>query len=269
MINDFALIVITCDSYYGVAKYFFPILKMYWPNFDEKTYIINETNKDSYNYPLAQIINAGPDPIWTNRLEYALEHISEKYILLTMDDYYFGKHINNETFGEIIDFMIKNQIYYYCLKNKTIAKHRYFPQKHIGFIDDNKKYGISLQAAIWDKNKLLEIIRGLSCSAWEVEDLLNQRIKKKFGGPIEGCATDTRNVLNIQNAVIKGKWVPSALKFYKKQGLIIDTGNRGLLSKKEILRQKIFTIFSRKMPNALSYFLKKILKKIGFKFVTK
>lgn len=266
MIKDFAVLMTTCDAYYDVAYNYFPILKLFWSNFDEKAYILNEEGTENYNYDDAIVINAGNNTSWSGRLEYGLSKIEEKYLLFTMDDYYFGKNVNVEDIKEIVTFMEDNNVYYYCLRNNG-QTNKLYPNRNAGYIDADRRYGMSLQAAIWRTEYLKEMVAGSDCSAWQIENLMNKKLgtKNEF---MPNAAVDLRNLLNIQNAVIKGKWVPKVISFYRSRGYIIELGRREILSLKE--RTWIFMVgrANRFLSQDALKRLKRIMKKIGFKFVT-
>ncbi|WP_320122125.1 hypothetical protein [uncultured Sphaerochaeta sp.] len=266
MIKDFAVLMTTCDSYYDVAMNFFPILKLYWSNFSEKVYILSEIGEYDYHHEDAIVINAGNNKSWSSRLEYAISRIDENYILFMMDDYYLGNNVSSENIKDIITFMKDNNIYYYCLRNMA-KTNKLYPNGKAGYIDADRKYGMSLQAAIWRTDYLRKIVSGNNCSAWQIENLMNRNIseKKEF---LENAAVDVRNLLNIQNAVIKGKWVPKVIRFYRRRGYIIALGKREILSIKERTWIFIAGRANKILPPNISRILKKKMKKFGFKFVT-
>ena len=267
MIDNLALVMTTCDAYQDVAQHFFPILKKFWPSFDLKTYIITETKEINSEDTFINYIFCGNNKMWSERLIDGLKLIEEKYILFVMDDYYFGRMVDNQIFIDIVDFMQQNGIFYYNLKNKNKSS-RKFKGKKIGYINKKTNYGVSLQAAVWEKDYLLNLINGLKCSAWEIENYFEKMLLVEEGKYFLHGACDLRNVLNIQNAVIKGKWVPSAIKFYRKYDYQIDTSLRGMLPFKDVFRQSFFTFFSDIIPIRLRKRIKKMLKKMGMKFVT-
>lgn len=264
-INNVALVVTTCDSYCDVMKHFFPILKLFWNDYNLQSYVITETNNINYDNKSKTILG-GREITWSERLRNALLQIKEDYIFFFMDDYFFGKKIDNPYITKIIDFMNEKDILYFDMRNhnKTTKK----ISSKIGLISKKNDYPISLQAAIWKKKYLLSFLEGKCCNAWEIENMLIKYCDDLDCKYIANCVCDLSNPLNIQNGVIKGKWLPSVIRFYKKIGYEIDYSKRGLLPFKSILRQNVFTFFARMMPKKMKRFLKKILKKIGFKFVT-
>ena len=266
MNEKIAMVLMTCDSYFDVAQHFFPILKMFWKDFDLKCFVVNDQLNAYYGYEKETIINCGENKPWTERLQKALEIVQEEYILFMMEDYFLGKEIENDTFNSILDYAIDNSIDYIDLRN-----HLHYKGKSIdGFkrIPCNVLYGMSLQASIWRKSYLLSIIKGQKCSAWEVENIFNKKVQTKGKGYIENCLSYPSNLFNIQNGVIKGKWDKSVLKFYKKRSYVIKPEPRGLLPRKDKARMTMFRLAYKIFPTSFIRWSKRLLKKIGFKFTT-
>ena len=264
--NNYAMVLTTCDSYYDVAKHFFPILNIYWKDFNANCYVINETSKKSYGYSKEIIINAGNTRTWIERLEYGLSRVKEKYILFMMDDYYLGKTVSNQEINHFVDYMIAHKIVYLDLRNNLHYKTKLVDS--FSLIPKNVLYGISLQASIWNKEYLLSLLRGKKGTAWEVENIFNGQISDVKNTFYDGFLAFPNNALNIQNGIIKGKWDKTVINFYKKRNYAIDKGNRELLPRKENLRMNIHSFFLKHFSTKTIRRLKKILGRFGFKFVT-
>lgn len=267
-VKEFAIVVTTCDAYQDVMNYFFPILEKYWPNNKYNIYVISEKNSDYNCDGKVNIINTDSSLTWAKRFLTGLGKITEKYVLFMMDDYYIGKNIDIDYINYILDYINDNDITYYDLRNKNSSS-KVLVKGKIGLIKTTKNYAISLQAAIWNKERLEAMIQNCDCSAWQIEEYFNSYCNEIGSDYVPNAVCDLTNPLNIQNAVIKGKWVPSVVRFFKKRGILINTKSRKFLSKKERIRQSVFTFFSNILPKMLRVKLKKFLKKIGFKFVTK
>ena len=268
MIDDFAVLVVSCDAYVDVLNNFPAILKKYWHGFSQKCYFILEENDFKTNcIDNYETIMTGKMQYWSERLVYALNSVKEKYILFMLEDYYLGKEVQNMDFQNIVDLLKQEAISFYDLRNKPRTKGKRY-NGHACYIK-NIRYGMSLQASIWEKDFLLDIIRNKQFSAWQVEEFFNSLCEKRKTATIPNSLIDTRNLLNIQNGVIQGKWNPDTIKFFKDQNYYLDTSKRKVVPKKTMLKYKFINILYIILPNKLVTFIKKMAKRMGFKFVTK
>ena len=264
--NNLAIVVTTCNAYRDVIKYFMSIFKTNWPNTSCNMYLITDKFDDVDTGDM-EVINTHYEVSWSKRLLFGLNMIKEKYILFLMDDYYIGRKVNEDYINFILEYISANDLNYYDLRNKNYNQKSIIKNK-ISLIKASKNYPISLQAAIWNKEFLVNFLSKKECSAWEVENYLKEYCDKLSTKFVPKAACDLTNPLNIKNAVIKGKWDPRVINFYKKKGVIINTKGRKKLCVKEIIKQDVFTFFSNIMPKKLRKNVKNILKKIGVKFVT-
>ena len=145
-----------------------------------------------------------------------------------LEDYFISKNINNEDFYEIVRFMKLHKSYYYQLSiNEEIG----IKYKDVTQADSHIKYPISLQPAVWKKDYLLSKLKDINKeSPWDFEDYFRIKyIKNK--GKIEGVYYDTRDLLGYKNGVLRGKWIPSTVRYFEKKGISIELGERKYLSK--------------------------------------
>ena len=87
MIKEITTITVTCDSYLDLLPNFFTLYKKY-SNLPEP-FVIGE-NKTLKGY---DVFTAGDKP-WGERIFDALKKIKTKYILFTLEDYYFATHVD-------------------------------------------------------------------------------------------------------------------------------------------------------------------------------
>lgn len=263
---DMAILVVSCDAYADVAKYFFPLLKRYWPDCNYNIYFINNTLNEDYEN--VTVINGGLNMDWSGRVKSALNNIKEKYVLFMLEDYYIGEPVDSSEIMQAINIMESEKLLYYKITNKPKGTKKYKNYNFLSTIPDNQPYGINLQAAIWKKDFFLNILGEIDCSAWKVEINQLKNVKSKYSKDIEGCVVDTRNIIDIHNGVIKGKWVPKTLHYFRKRDFYIDTGKREKLSMIDrfsiTIRGNCKSLFS----NHTRKLLKKYLSKIGFKFTS-
>ena len=133
---------------------------------------------------------------------------------------------------------------------------------------EDEEYAVNLQAAIWKKDFLIESLKKFPGNAWEFEVGF---LRNAVGGThkeMVGCYGVLKDPLHIRNGVLKGKWFPSEIKFFTEKGFNISWQQRGKLSGKQVLKYKLSIGLKNKISYKTRKRLKKILKKIGIKFVS-
>lgn len=265
MNSNFAMMVVSCDSYTEVAYTFFKLTEKFMP-WMNNIYFVNETLPLKVNN--VKEIHTGKDLNWSDKVRKALNQIKEEYILFMLEDFFIGKSVSEKTILEAISFMEKENIKYYKITAIPKSKRKSKYASYLKSIPSNQRYGINLQAAIFRKDFLLEIVSGENRNAWQTETDLLKKVTKKYEYNLEGCVLDNRNIIDIHNGVIKGKWVPTTIKYFKKIGIDIPLGNRSLMSKWELFKMNFKRFISHLLPQGLVKLIKRLFKKLGFKFVS-
>jgi len=262
--NNLTILIDSFDGYSDLWEYFFKIFDMFWNDCPyPKKLVSNE--KSFYGI---ETIKTGPEIDWVSRTIKAINEISTPYIMLLLEDYFFGNIINSEKIYDLMESIVENDYNYVRLieipKSRTKRKNNTMCP-----IYKNEEYGINLQASIWKVSFLKDILFQIkNGSAWDFEVYLLKKTLKESKVEFNGCYTLKGNPFKFHNGVLKGKWFRREIKYYKRFGIEINSINRGVLGR---IEEKKF-IFSQWIKNILPYWfrriVKKILKKFGFKFVS-
>ena len=265
--TDMALVMIGFDPYKDVWNHFFELLNKFWIDNPFQVYLVN--NEDpGLEYDNVIVINCGKEAEWSRKVQIALKKIKQKYICLLLEDFFIKDYVDTEKVLKITRFIIENDIKYYKLTSFSKFRSPHYGNYSFLFtIPENMPYGISLQAAIWEKNFLSEKLGNGNYNAWVFEkDRLDEETNKDR--PLDKCLYDDRNVLHIEHAIVQQKYLPSAIRRLKKIGYNIDLKERGMMSKK----QYFIYVNKRLWSDWLSGYdltkIKKFLKKIGMTFVS-
>ena len=92
-------------------------------------------------------------------------------------------------------------------------------------ISKGADYRLSLQAAVWDKQTLLELLREGE-SAWELE-LNGTKRTNDLGAPFLSVIGDSP-IPYFCTGVVKGKWVKEAVKLCETEGIEVDLTARSM-----------------------------------------
>lgn len=260
--QDMAITVVSFDKYSDIWDVFALCLNRFWKERDYTTYLI--TNEAHPVYEGIKIVKTGKEVSWSYRVRKALESIQEEYIMLLLEDYLISEDVSNGRVKKALKYMKDHNLDYLriapipAIKN---AKRSEFATP----ITPNMVYGVNLQAAIWKREYLLQILTEDNFSAWEIE------ARQKFGEPTRSdgkCYATNGFVIHYLNGIIQGKWYIKTIESFASQGIKIPLGKRSVMTDKDMRRENIRNYLLHHIPPKLIYALKPIAKKLGFKFVT-
>ncbi|MGN4848678.1 hypothetical protein [Bacillus cereus group sp. MYBK134-1] len=265
--NNMAIVVVSYDGYSDLWDDFFQLLNENWGNRTYPTYLVNNTKQP--NYTGVKVLNCGENAQWSTRTREAIKSIQEPYICLLLEDYFIGAEVDNNQIKEAINLMEKDKLKYYKLSTfSKIKTEKYKESLHLHNIPGDLEYGVSLQAAIWDKEYLLKLIGDEDYNAWKFEIDRIRETERAKEEVLVGCVFDNRNILNICHGVAQGKYLPPAVKYFEKRGRLLNTNSRPVMTKKEYMYYCTKGIVSQIIPNKLKNGIKVFLKFFGFKFVS-
>lgn len=263
--NKTAIVVASFDGYKDLWPVFVAAKEKNWPDCPYITYLIS--NYDTVKSNGIVSITTGKETTWCDRMEKALNMIPEENIILLLEDYLIGSKIQTETVLRYLGIFQMGKMNYLRLIDIPRARGQ---QNQVVAIDENIEYGVNLQPSIWSKQYLLELLSriGGRKSAWDFEVTLLKDAIKGENVPKEGCYAVQGNLLNIHNGVLKGKWFPNEVRYFRKYGIEVDTSVRPMLSSKELLEYRVRMIFRDVIPAGMRRKLKKPLKKLGLRFAS-
>jgi len=246
--SQLAIIVQTCDKYSDVWEAFYKLLFKYWSDCPFQIYHVSEFKKADYKGVIT--INTG-NLAWSAMLKFALDKISSPFVLLLQEDYLLIKKADSSVFHD----------YLKILENEKPAYLRIFPVpgpdqvyknfKNIGLVSFDAPYSISTQAAIWNKNDLINFLVPQE-NPWEFENNGSQRAHR-LKKPILSVKTQAGIKIQEQGdyaytylctAVFKGRWMKEADILAKKEDLKLDYNYRPL----ETWEQYYFRKYYLKLP---------------------
>lgn len=258
--NKLAVYVNSFDGYSDIWEPFFSIFFKFWNSCVYPIYLVS--NFKIYNDDRVKMLSVGNEINWFDRTINSLEMINEDYIVFLLEDYFLSKNIQNDDFYEIVDFMENNNIIFYqlssvygCPKNMKRVKVR-----------SDIKYAINLQPAVWNRKELINILKQINYKTpWDFEYYFARKeYKNKY---IHWAVNDTRDILGYKNGVLRGKWFPQTIKYYKKRGIDIDWKQRGKLSIYQNTKYLIAKYLSNHLNEDIKQKIKIILKKLNFNYL--
>ena len=219
--KECSVVVSSCDAFSDVWESFFKLFFKYWPDCPFSIYLISETKK----YPDERIINIniGEDKKWASNMKVALKEIDTPYIIYLQEDYLLESKVDTKKVLELLEIIKKEKAAYLKLYPSPAPHKNFKDYIDIGEINKGGKYSISLQAAIWNKNILENIIIDGE-SGWDMEFKGSIR-SKDIKEPFLSVHEKTLDYF-YTTAIKKGVWFYDAVKLCEKEGIYIDPKSR-------------------------------------------
>ena len=232
MKNRLTLLLVSYDGYSDMWPTFFECKKRFWKDCPYPMVLAN--NEKSVDIKDLHVINCGKEAQWSTRTRKALENIDTKYVMFLLEDLFISAEVKTEYIEEALDLMENDSIKYYKIMTfSKIKTPNYKGIKYLHRIPASLSYGISLQAAIWDKNHFLDMVGSDDYNPWVFEvDRLEEEQMAEEPEKLLGVF-DSRNILNICHMVVQGKYLPKAVSKMKSVGIEADTNTRDIMTFKE------------------------------------
>ena len=218
---SFSILVMSCDRYSKYTfKMFHHCIEKYWKE-HPKVYYCTESVVNQYY----ETINIDiPNSQWTRRLYMALEHIDSDIVLVCPDDTFFRSKVNDKVLKKLSTF----------IDDKLIAINLeppfdcYSVNEIFSIRNPQGKWLTSFMPQLWNKKKLLELLKDKDLNPREAEKLGK-------GTPYNyGIIATTNKDINFGKkpniypyAITEGKWAKEIVEFAKQEEIEIDFNELG------------------------------------------
>lgn len=233
--NNLTVIVNTCDAYSDIWSAFFALYDKNWA--EGKAYrILLNTESRSFSYAGLNIVTCNhAKAAWGHRLYNTLKAAKTEYVLLLLEDFFFGNRVNHDYILYCLDIMDKNKNIA-CINfqkptygNNVTSEYRWLDKRKNG-----DEYTLSCQPTLWRRKKLLKLINK-NDSPWQFEIFGSQRtaLYPKFEFYI--LSKEAPNVFGYDwygldgCGVHKGKWQRGTPTLFAENGLQMDFSIRGFV----------------------------------------
>lgn len=266
---DMTIVFIGFDGYCDLWDDCMALFWKFWPDCPYEVIFVNNTLKKQFRQ--TRVIHAGEDAEWSKKVQCALAEVKTEYVCLLLEDFFVGKTIDTDTIKETVEFIKKEKIKYYKLVNMSRAVRNrdatYKGIKYLHIIPESDEYGVSLQAAIWEKDYLSELVGKDNYNAWKFEFDRVRETDRNNDCARKGCVFDERNILNLKHGVVQSKYIPGTVRFFKKQGIELNI-NRDVLTEFQYAKIQFTSFCKYALPKNLRVPIKRIMEKAGYKFVS-
>lgn len=259
--NKVALLILSCDKFSDLWEGHIKLLDKNWPDRNMETYIVTDKETE-ITFPGINIISAGSDSEWSQRLYYALDLITTEYVFVVLDDYYLVDKVSNGVIESLLTAMDSNDLDYIRLyKRPKRGSLGPVPGcEMLNKIDTNVTYTVNLYAGLWKRDFLKSAARA-PVNAWKFEVSLSRHAKEYNAN----CCVCKANVYKILDVVRKGKILHKAARYFKNNPGIY-AGDREIQSWSYEIRLNIKTWIGRIFPRWANELFRVILRKFGYHF---
>ena len=225
--EDLAIVCFSCDKNDEVWPVFYACLNKYWPN-HPKTYLLTETKY----YPLMKTINHDyPLDKWTTRIYKSLEDIPQNKIIFICDDCFLDEKVNIKKLQDCLNLLNKNNIAYINFELSFDSHDGDSIYKGFKKKMSDSSYRLSLLCGIWNKDKLMNILKYKEQSPWQLENSQYMNGYSSYQVTGDKVLSWFRDGPMMCGAKYSGKWSRDLPAFLEKEGLKMDLDKKGFNDK--------------------------------------
>lgn len=257
------------DGYSDIWDDCIGLFQRFWSDCPYRTIFVNNEKEEVWDG--VDVFHAGKNAEWSRKVQLALKNCKTPYICLLLEDFFIGSPIDTDKVVSTVRYMQDENIRYYKLMSNRVVKNRsphyYKDKEFLHIIQKSDGYGVSLQAAIWEKEFLSELVGSKNYNAWIFEFNQVKAAEGQLDEANPGCVFDDRNILNIQHGVIQSKLLPGTIKYFKKQGINLNV-QREIMSYAHYYKLRLISAGKYLLPKKARGVVKRFLEKLGMKFVS-
>ena len=251
MKNNYSILINTTDSFEDCWLPFFTLFKKYWPEYNGKIYLNTETKIYIHKgLNIISIQNNKNTPnnkvTWSECLIRALQVIEEKMILYMQEDYFLNDFVKDDIVEKYVELMLNNpkiDCIHLTDAGGQLGKISIYDDK-LEHLISPQRYLTNCQAALWNKNTLLSLIRPYE-NAWQFEEFGSKRaakLKPVFLGVRRSFVKHEQFEIipYIFTGIIQGRWYEPVVDLFKNHDITVDFSIRGFVkqSPKRKLKDK-------------------------------
>lgn len=174
MVN-MGILIASCDKNIWLLNVFFKYFFKFWAECPYKIYVSLEDSKFEFEDKDIIVLNNHENIGWGGRIKRCLESITEKYVLVMLDDFIIEEKVNQEKINQYIKVM-NNEKMSNLILTPVLNEKNDIDSKYDNLVHRNRfgRYKTSLQCGIWNRELLCNLLKNDE-SAWEFEIFGNIR----------------------------------------------------------------------------------------------
>ncbi len=231
-----AVLVASCDKYRDLWTPFFRLFFRYWQDCPFPVYL--GSNDATFEDPRVSAIRAGEDLDWSRSFGAMLAQLPHPYVLLLLEDYLLTQPVDT---ARIVDLCrVMEETGAACLRLYPFPgpDSEWPGHAGIGVIREGARWRLSLQAALWRKD-VLEQLLAPGESAWEFEVAGSARTNAAGRPFLSVGRTEPLPIHYFCTAVWQGAWVRRAVEFCAREGIEVDLRARPVEARRALVRRRL------------------------------
>jgi hypothetical protein len=235
--SDLTVFINTSDNFDDCWLPFFQLFKHYWP--DCPYPIVLNTEKKDFSFPglhisCSKVANGENRRLgWSECLARCLDAINTPYIFYIQEDYFLESAVRTEFFEPFLEELRSGRAdVIRIMECGGSGPWRPSSNPLLWEVDQNAKYRIALQAALWRKSVLRNHIRYHE-SPWQLEIFGSARARRKpekiFCVNRDKFSKPDSEIFPYQpTGIVKGQWEQHIVEpLFSKHGISVDFSLRG------------------------------------------
>ena len=258
-VSECTVLVASCDAYSDLWPPYFALLRKHWSDCPFPIALITEEKRPVIEgvYPLC--LGTGSD--WSSLMLKALEAIETPYILLSLEDFFLRRNVNNHRIISLLESMKRERLNMLRLIPRPAPPVRRTRAEEYGVLPMNAPYRVSTQAALWRVGVLHSLLVAGE-TAWQFEVHGSER-----SGKFDGFAAVWRTAFPYRHhAIERGRWFPWAALRFRYRNIGVDLGARPIMSAGETSRWLAMKFTGRaieRLPTSIRLRLKPLARRLG------
>jgi hypothetical protein len=234
------VLILSCDAYADLWPPFMSLFWRYWPDCPFPVYL--GSNQQAFYHPRVTTIHAGHGNNWSSCVREQVLALNTPYVLLMLEDFFLRRPVDSAQVVSCFEALclLRGEMLRLVRRPAPDLPIAGFPL--IGRIKPGAPYRVSMQATIWRRQTLLDLLRAGE-TIWQFE-LAGSRRSDHMEDAFYGV---WRSVLPYDHHVVeRGKWFRQEARRFGRMGIGCDLSRRPVMTRWEMLRWA-----SQKAPSLL------------------
>lgn len=256
--DDITCLIFSCDKFSDLWDGNLLLFRENWPGREFPTYIVTD-RPTSRSFPDVEVIAAGEDAEWSERLKFAMGYVKTPYVFVTLDDYFLTGKADTAAMERYLELMKRDGYDYFRFfkRPKRATREPLEGFDGVYHVDPASNYSVNLYPGIWAR-EFLETVVKEPRNAWMFEISLSDQAVE-YGAK---CLCSYNKEYPMLDVVRKGKILHSANRWFRRHPGVYN-GDREVQSWWFEAKLQLKMFVGRHAPMCLVAPLRKVFVKAG------
>ncbi len=220
-----AVLVVSSDGYQDLWRPFFHLFRQHWPDCPFPVYLGAQTAVG--DFAAVTMLQSADGELWSGSLRSFLNQLNCLNVLLLLEDFFLCDKVSTSDILEKLATLRElkgNVLRLVPDPPPSIRTAKAGIAEHIGEQHRLAPFRVSLQASIWDRQALLELLRGNE-TAWQFE--LNGTLRSQKWP--RGFYCTFRRAFPYRHVIEQGRWFWNEARRYRRLNIGCDFTKRPVM----------------------------------------